>query len=260
MSSLFLTIGWIVWACAAFIAITFIFWSRRQARAERTFTWPTAIWALFLWVLVITFLFNPSWNKLHLSWLLPTTFLSSITLFFVGIPIITPVVIFLTNIFMQSITVGVGTPKRKPIVAWTKFAKNELGRDAIKGFDKIVLDFLVPDNINPTKFHANLVVLSRGGLPVIDEDPVINPTPSLEKFYNPVARPLGFPNWFIIAYPDVASWVREQGNMQSFFRKIFGKVTEDQLLDEEQYLKCEYLRGLVDAYREGIADRLECGI
>jgi len=258
MGNLVSLIGWAVWVCSALLAVTFIFHNRRQAHAGQTFTWTTAVWALFLWILVIAFFLTPSWNKLHLLWLLPATFLSSIILFPAGIPIITPIAIFLTNIFMQLIAVGVDVPEREPIATWRKFARNELGPGAVRRFDRIVLDFLIPDNIDLQKFRTNQIVLSRGGLPIIDENPVAKPTPSLEKFYNPFARPPGFPAWFLVAYPDVASWVSGQEDMPSFFHKFVGEVTKDQLLDKEQHLRHEYLRSLVDIYRRGVTDRLEC--
>lgn len=258
MSSLFLTIGWIVWACAAFTAITFIFWSRRKAQTGQTYTWPTAIFGLSVWMLAIIFLFT-SWDKLHLLWLLPTAFVGSSILFFTGVPIIGPFVLLLTNVFMRLLTIGIRIPNQNAPLSWNDALERIIdGKDAGE-IKCIAADFLIPDNIIPIKFNVNWSVLLDPHSHAPNRHRQSGPTPSLEKFYSVVDRPPGFPKWFLAAYPDVASWVSEQENMQSFFHKIFGKVAEDQLLDGEQYLKREYLRGLVDTYRKNIADRLECG-
>lgn len=83
-------------------------------------------------------------------------------------------------------------------------------------------------------------------------------------------RPSGYPEWFLAAYPDVASWITSQidavtvGGMvseaEAIFHNIFGNITENELLGSDRRIKAQYLRVLIDHYRGEAGRVLECEI
>ena len=78
--------------------------------------------------------------------------------------------------------------------------------------------------------------------------------------------PLGYPNWFVAAYPDVVAWAIEAvDSSEQNILKAFGFVSVEEYekydrLDEERHFKHELLRKLVDFYIEYINSRLECAV
>jgi hypothetical protein len=78
--------------------------------------------------------------------------------------------------------------------------------------------------------------------------------------------PLGYPNWFVAAYPDVMLWATkaaDASDSDSILFKAFGiEKTEDfenlQLLDNQKHFKNEFLRKLVDFYLRTTNLTLEC--
>jgi len=136
--------------------------------------------------------------------------------------------------------------------------------ESTKELKQVVTSFLIPDKISPFKFRANWIALfglfidpRRGLLPLSDND--FNPTPSLERFSYVVSRPPGYPEWFLAAYPDVASWFTDRIDKgESVFHNIFGNISDNELLDSDRHLKGEYLRALIDNYRKETGRALEC--
>lgn len=252
-------IGWVAWTFSAYLALTWAYSCRRMVRSGQSFQWATAVQTFFCWVIAVVFLFS-SLNKLHILWLLPVLFFGAQFLVLAGVPILTPVVLFLTQIFMKLVLVGTGASAQSSAIVWENLLKGmEEDEKCPKEIKQIVSNFLIPDNISPNKFLANWIALFRHWSPSrLDDGQNVNPTPSLQMFSFVTNRPLGYPEWFLAAYPDVASWVtacvEEDENV---FREIFDNISEDPLLDNRR-LKDRYLRTLIDTYRKETGRRLEC--
>ena len=105
-------IGWVTWAFSVFLAFSFAYGCRMTVRSGQSFQWATAVQTFFWWVIAVVFLFAP-FNKLHILWLLPTLFFSAQFLVHLRIPLLTPVVIFLTHIFMKLVLFGTGVSGEK---------------------------------------------------------------------------------------------------------------------------------------------------
>ena len=143
--------------------------------------------------------------------------------------------------------------------------------EGTKELKQIVRSFLIPDKIIPFKFKSNWIVLSRGGLPpLFDDNENINSTPSLQRFSFVTNRPLGYPEWFLAAYPDVASWFTSQvdaitvgasaSDTKILFHNVFGNIGENELFDSDRRIKGEHLRVLIDHYRRETGRTLECNM
>ena len=103
-------IGWVTWAFSAYLALSFAYGCRRTVRSGRSFQWATAVQTFFWWVIAVVFLFAP-FNKLHILWLLPVLFFGAQFLVHSRIPILTPVILFLTRIFMALALFGTGASR-----------------------------------------------------------------------------------------------------------------------------------------------------
>lgn len=99
-------IGWIAWVLVAYFAVTFAYGCRLYAASGEGFQWATAIQTFFAWCIAIAFLIGP-WSKLHILWLFPLGYLSAPYLVLVRVPVISPMVMFATRIFMALVLSGV---------------------------------------------------------------------------------------------------------------------------------------------------------
>jgi len=102
-------VGWIVWIVLAFLAVSFVFSCRVYAKSGKAFQWATGVQTLFFWIIAILFIVF-GWNKLHILWVTPVAFLSSQFLVLGGIPILSPIILFATKIFLSIVLVGIKNP------------------------------------------------------------------------------------------------------------------------------------------------------
>lgn len=147
-------------------------------------------------------------------------------------------------------------------------------KEFAKDFAHIVKTFLIPDNINPNNFIDNWIMLTHGGsfgfAYYYKED--IDPTPSIEKFFSAILdRPKGYPDWFLVAYPDVATWAveiwyealnRHDDSMilSLFSENIFSSIYKDDLVDRNGRIKHKHLRALINKFCVIKNKNLECSI
>lgn len=99
-------IGWLAWALVAYVAVTFAYGCRVYAASGEGFQWATAIQTFFSWCIALAFLVGP-WNKLHILWLGPLAYLAAPYLVLARIPVLSPVVMFVTRSFMAVVLAGV---------------------------------------------------------------------------------------------------------------------------------------------------------
>lgn len=99
-------IGWIIWIILVFLVFSFAFGCRSYAKSGRGFQWTTGTQTLFLLLITILFL-KFDWNKLHILWIAPSTlFLAQLTISG-GVPILSPLILFFTRMFLNVILIGI---------------------------------------------------------------------------------------------------------------------------------------------------------
>lgn len=125
---------------------------------------------------------------------------------------------------------------------------------------EMIDQFMIPDNINVTKFVANYMILKNGSREIYSASSKLNNEPDLSnegtfsiEFFSPIDRPLGYPLWFIAGYPDVVKWFSDLEEEKII--SIVGNLTQDSA-DEDGHLKLFVLRKMVDAYK--LTNELEC--
>ncbi len=99
-------IGWIAWAAVTYLALTFAHACRKYAASGQGFHWATGVQAFFWCVITVVFLVTPL-NKLHIIWLVPLGFFAAQFIALAGIPIVSPLVLLVTRMFLSLILVGV---------------------------------------------------------------------------------------------------------------------------------------------------------
>jgi len=100
-------IGWIGWLFCVYLAASFAWGCRSNAKHGMSFHWATAIQTFFWWLIAIVFLLMPV-NKLHILWLLPLAFYGARYLVLAGPPLLSRPVMFLTRLFMRLLLAGTG--------------------------------------------------------------------------------------------------------------------------------------------------------
>lgn len=130
-----------------------------------------------------------------------------------------------------------------------------------QNFFNIIKIFLKPDIIDVNKFFENYRLILQPEeffyCPPVAEEP-IKYTPTMPFFINFMNRPLGFPEWFFAAYPDIIYWIIF--NME----KIESEKRIIELLDSldhslNTYIPNKILRMIIDFYKKNVKNKLECG-
>lgn len=103
-------IGWAVWGMVAFFAISFASGCRSYAKSGQGFQWATGVQTFFLWLIAIIFLIF-EWNKLHIIWIAPIAFFSAQFLVLGSIPILSPIILSATRMFLGIILIGIKKPE-----------------------------------------------------------------------------------------------------------------------------------------------------
>ncbi len=103
-------IGWIIWLIVAFLAVSWAYGMRTYAKAGQPFQRATAVQTFFLSVISLVFLLT-DYSKLHILWVGPVCFLGAIFLALSGIPILSPLVMLATRVFVEIVLVGVQRPR-----------------------------------------------------------------------------------------------------------------------------------------------------
>ncbi len=110
-------VGWAAWVLVAALAVSWTYGCRTYARHGLSFSWMEAVQAFLLSAITVVFLLTPL-NKLHILWLVPLVLFGSQILVFGNVPILRPIVIFLTGNFMKVVLVGAEVPGRESVGTW----------------------------------------------------------------------------------------------------------------------------------------------
>lgn len=157
-----------------------------------------------------------------------------------------------------------------------------LGKDGFAAcreevLDEIIRDLLVPDEISPRVFGRNFLALLcedwRQSGEYLGRAEDTEPPASLYPFIPAWNRPVGFPLWFIAAYPDVVRWYQgqlaesrgEYGNDSTLILRLLGLdpeaggLTEDDVLDGGE-IRPSSLRHLVATYKVTTGKALDSSV
>ncbi len=146
---------------------------------------------------------------------------------------------------------------------WINIFRNSNYSDLMEetpNYIEVVNDFLVPDKINADLFRANIEVMDVGMLELYQGQ--YEPTPNIERFIYYTHRPMGYPLWFLAAYPDVAEWFTAniKDNMNLFYTAT--DTNEEYFKDESNFdndkFKTNILRKLISYYIKTVNNSLEC--
>lgn len=97
---------WLVWAIDIFLAASWTYGIRLATRQGESVSIPTAIQTLFFWIIAIVF-FLTDHSKLHILWVVPLCFLTSLLVTFVRVPILGPLIRWMTGLFLVLALAGV---------------------------------------------------------------------------------------------------------------------------------------------------------
>ncbi|MCU0438485.1 MAG: hypothetical protein MUC49_11265 [Raineya sp.] len=128
-------------------------------------------------------------------------------------------------------------------------------------FQDIIINFFKIDNIDPVIYSKNEKYFNVSDTYFIEikmNNIKSEITPSFFHFLYPDARPSGYPDWFITAYPDVALWFSDNyGEVKNI------PVFKDILSNEHNYIHNNkfnhyFLRLIINYYKNNINSDLEC--
>jgi len=138
------------------------------------------------------------------------------------------------------------------------------------------VDMVTSDKIDPQVFISNLEILLRGYISPLNFSGVESKEPSPSAHYSDITRRApAFPLWFYAAYPDVMKWFHEwqkeyarsvkfdDDKLMVETMKLFGvkaeniNNNENLVLNQERQYRPEYLKNLVQKYKEKTGKTLE---
>lgn len=150
---------------------------------------------------------------------------------------------------------------------------------------EIAIELLIPDRIDPFAFAANYETFLRKGLPSVRETWLgkekTATTPSIRDASNTLKYMRAFPDWFIVAYPDVYLWFDKMQDEQLrkcrtdedrfdarrvLFSDLFGipseveeleELGEDEICDSHEKWLPKWLMNLVSSYKRSTGKELE---
>ncbi len=132
----------------------------------------------------------------------------------------------------------------------------------------LIENVYIPYNLCPEKLSINTELFKIKDsifdtiiqlMDIMDNSSYKYISPSLKYFVDsPLEITRGYPNWFYIAFPDVAYWViKEDGYNQSF--SMFEHLTEDEFVENGK-IKWIHLKKIVDLYLSSTLNMLECRV
>ncbi len=139
-------------------------------------------------------------------------------------------------------------------------------RTPIEVTSKIIMgnktkQFLLQDSIDEHKFIANYQIIKSGTKEIYqamiglssEVDISNDATPTIHWMALVYNQPLGYPYWFIAAYPDVVKWISNLEDKNVI--DIVGNLTESDM-DDKNYFNVLILGKIVDFYKS--KNSLEC--
>ncbi len=130
-------------------------------------------------------------------------------------------------------------------------------------YKSIIKDFFKPDKISTTKFGNNLEIAQATWEKMIfnkNELDKIQITPTMHFYKDVMDRPLGYPDWFLAGYPDVAYWLSQNIEQLQYQRPFNAFSEKKEYFIENGFVKPNVLRIAINYYKQNINDKLECSV
>lgn len=132
--------GWIIWSLLLSVCVFWSYGCRKYSQSAHGVMWQTITSTLFFWIILIVFLIF-DWNKLHILWLAPLVWLLSQFVILAGIPIITPLIMMILQIFMNLLLIGSGSRinyvQRESINQKDNFSNNNYNKSIEERIDEL---------------------------------------------------------------------------------------------------------------------------
>lgn len=141
---------------------------------------------------------------------------------------------------------------------WKSLVNKVQDKETKKYLTNFVKNFYIPDNIDTKKFQGNTQVLQHTDRKLATqyisfdsriEDFTPFATLSIDGLAGIGNRPLGYTDWFVVAYPDVITWAMNLDD--SDFIKITGVKdpnNELEFYDKDKQFKPEILRKIINSF------------
>ena len=152
--------------------------------------------------------------------------------------------------------------------AWAKFTR---APDIPPEMQTVINGCLIPLCVNPVLWMDNTIWLETQGMPQIQGINNLCPTSSVKEFTRRMDRPNGFPEWFLAAFPDVASWAALEAADRSFKQDARALALQENLIARYETLypgdnpetpdgklSLYYLKNLAEFYSNCVGRRPEC--
>ena len=130
--------------------------------------------------------------------------------------------------------------------------------------DEYIKKFLEEDEIDMVKLFANSEIMENETKEIYQararlynqEDISDKATKTIHWIAKTYNQPLGYPVWFMTAYPDVVRWVSELAERRTIdgVLPILGELSEKDIVDNK--ISISFLRKMVDIYKQ--KNSLEC--
>jgi uncharacterized protein (TIGR02145 family) len=136
-------------------------------------------------------------------------------------------------------------------------------------FKEVIRDFFIPFKISPLKFVLNKDYYEDSGPPysfrllndgTVTRDYPKHIAPSLHFIkQNPLEMAMGYPEWFYMAFPDVAIWAMKGESFSLLKEKLFKYVSIEEFIDNKS-IRNKYLIEIIKLYQNITNKPLECKI
>lgn len=128
--------------------------------------------------------------------------------------------------------------------------------EASNNFKDLIRYFLIPYKISILKYTLNKEYY-EDPFPIDNHNNHKHIAPSLKKLKeNPLEIAMGYPSWFLIAFPDVSLWVMK-GDGFEIIKNRFEKCTEEELSDGN-HIRLNLLNDIIKLYLLKTNKSLEC--
>jgi hypothetical protein len=126
-------------------------------------------------------------------------------------------------------------------------------------FKDLAKNFLLPYKISFLKFSFNKEYY-EDPFPLDLQNDHKHIAPSLKELKNikenQFGIPMGYPSWFLIAFPDVALWAIKGAGLKLIENKY--KNLTDEELNDGRYIRAELLNDIIKMYQSVTKKALEC--
>lgn len=145
--------------------------------------------------------------------------------------------------------------KEQELQLWTELANDS---EVPLSMRSAISELFIPYKISIKKFHVNQDATSDPFRYLMyDTNTLFSKTLKIFQ-QNPTLKAVGYPNWFYLAFPDVALWAIK-GNGNKIIKEQFNNLSEDELISDN-IIRLKYIKKIINLYSQNTAKVLEVSI